>query len=361
MERQSKATSSLGTAKRNGFGLTLKDAISEEFGSSKAFAIAMGVSPGRISQLVQGPEDINPQTLGKVLSAFKTWSLQEQIHEAWIQEFAPLPLAHLDSRAILQQIANIGDKLSPQRALKLALSARKQELDPELWQLLTERIVHLNQRLMRTASALRVLKGMENRAKVNKEQVHASTALWMRCNVLRGIPIVSWKQLNFCHEKAVSFADATKPSGGDALSRWQEKRFQMDRDFALNLLSGVERGELPSPALETAHVALTRSQQFANDPSFYFYALEVRSRLEFEQGNTIGAEETIEEIEANGMKYCAEFPTRIGFTRAKLHIRRGKSEQAELELRKIARTCHEDSNLYHAAKADRELIRLLIA
>jgi ATP/maltotriose-dependent transcriptional regulator MalT len=118
---------------------------------------------------------------------------------------------------------------------------------------------------------------------------------------------------------------------------------------------------LSSPALETAHVALAHSQQFANDPSFYYYALEVRSRLEFEQGNTIGAEETIEEIEASGMNYCPEFPARLGFTKAKLNLRRGKREEAESELRKIARTCHEESNLYHAVKAENELVRLIIA
>ena len=360
MQRQSEAMDSLGTAKRKAFGPTLKEAIAEEFGSSKAFAVALGVSPGRVSQLVLGPEEINPQTLGKVLAAFRRVTLQEQIHNAWVHEFAPLPVAELDSRVVLHQISCVGDKLSPRRALKLAIAARKQESDPELWQMLTERIVHLNQRLLRPTAALRALDGMEKRAKVNQEQVHAATALWMRGNVLRGIPFVSWEYLNPNHEKAVSFADATKPRSGSALEDWKHKRLQMDRDFALNILVGVEQHQLPDSALAMAHVSLGHSMQ-TDDPAFYFYGLEVRSRLEFAEGNTMQAEETIEEIEADGMQFCAEFSTRIGFTRARLDIRRGKREQAEYTLRRIARTCHEESNLYHAAKADRELVRLLIA
>ncbi len=363
METHTQYDDSLGKAKQKSFGATLKASIGEEFGSSKAFAIAMGVSPGRVSQLVQGPEEINPQTLGKVLTVFRKSRLQERIHEAWIQEFAPIPTEKaegLDSRVVLQQIQSVGESVSPQRALKLALAARKHESDPELWQLLSERIVHLNQRLMRTASALKALDAMEVRAKVNQEQVHAATGLWMRGNVLRGIPFVTWKQLNSSHENAVSYADATKPRSAEVLMLWREKRFQMDRDFALNVLSAVERHELTDSALETAHVALARSGEFENDPAFHYYALEVRSRLEFAGGNTMKAEDTIEQIEADGMNFCAEFPVRLGFTRAKLNILRGKREEAESELRKIARVCHEEFNLYHAAKADRELTRLYL-
>jgi|SRR5579871_1697671 len=83
---------SLAQPKHESFGLALRAVIKEEFGTSRAFAAALGVSEGRVSQLMSGAESIAASTLEEILATFESVGRQERVHQAWIASFAPSPL-----------------------------------------------------------------------------------------------------------------------------------------------------------------------------------------------------------------------------------------------------------------------------
>lgn len=203
---------SLGEAKPSSFGAVLRSAIRSEFGTAKEFARALGVTEGRVSQIVSGPESVNPQTLTSILRAFHSLTLQEMVHAAWSQEFAPLPskLAASNPDQVIREVSGLKER-TPTRALGLLSAARSAAEEAIDWQILAEQEVFLNLRLTKHGPAYALVQTMYRRALARGDRGDMLTALWMKGNVVRNIPGVPLKSIANSHDEAVAFASAWSP------------------------------------------------------------------------------------------------------------------------------------------------------
>ena len=353
---------SLGMAKRS-FGEVLRDAIREEFKSNKRFAEAAGKTEGRVSQVINGPEVPEMATLDWVLDTFESAGLKEQIRRAWLDEFARPAFESTDledAEEVLRQINGLADQ-DPRLALKFAEEVRSRVTDAEAWQQTTERIVHLRLRLASPGSAAAAITEMERRAQVRNDSLDLLSALWMRGIALRNLESVPAKTLIATHQKAAEFAEAFLPSDGAVRKKWQNRRLQMDRDFALHVLSLHERKRLDEAPLRFALQSVDRSIQDGDDPAFYYMGMEVRARIELALGMVVKAEDTVDEIREQGLKYGAEVVEKTEITAARILAARNEKEEAIEKLRNIADYCLERTNLHHHRTADQLVLRLVEA
>ncbi|MBS1714607.1 MAG: hypothetical protein JST30_09755 [Armatimonadetes bacterium] len=330
-----------------------------EFGTNKTFAVATGKSEGRISQIVKGPETPDRETLSWLLAAFQSFALQEQIRRAWFRDCSPVQdfesLAAEDG-ALLTQIAELAEEL-PTRAVDLALARRSVVHDQELWQTLSEQTAHLLLRLSRPGAAAQIIHEMERSARERDDRVDHLTALWMKANALRNLESATSKTVMGAHLAAVSFATNYSPSSPAERERWKDRRSQMDRDFALNVLRAHERHPQPSDLLEQARQSVQRSIDIGASPGFYYMGMEVRARVEITMGDVFRAEQTLEEIEEQGLKDGMEIVEKSALTRAKLCLASNETEEALERLRGISDYCFERMNLHHHRAADQLILR----
>ncbi|MBS1714910.1 MAG: hypothetical protein JST30_11305 [Armatimonadetes bacterium] len=361
MGRTTGITVSLGQAKAKPFGIVLRDAIKEEFGTNLEFARAAGKTQGRISQVINGPEFPDANTLSWVLETFVSFKLRERIREAWVRDFAAprLDSDWLDGGdAVLSRINELAEQ-DPRLALRFAEQLRTRLDDPEAWQQATERVVHLRLRLASPGTAAVVISEMERQATVRDDPLDLLTSLWMRGNVLRNLENVPADTLLKTHQKAVQFADAFTPSDRSGRERWLNRKAQMDRDFALHMLSFHERKPLSEHDLQLALRAVEDSIRDGDDPAFYYMGMEVRARVELAIGWVVKAEDSIDEIRAQGLKHGTEVIEKTELTRAKILIARNEKERALERLVKISAYCLERTNLHHYRTADQLILRLV--
>ncbi|HVT12456.1 MAG TPA: helix-turn-helix transcriptional regulator [Fimbriimonadaceae bacterium] len=351
---------SLGQPKVAPFGVVLRAAIKAEFGSNREFARALGVSEGRVSQIVRGPEIPEPETLERVIGHFSTLALQDQIHRAWVAEFAPLPNwreLEFEKAEALHQIRLLEEAAFPVRALSLARLCQQHAVDPDSWQIFTERIVQLNLRLGKVSPAIAAVAEMEERARSRRENADLLTALWTRGQALRNLESITVSQLMKVHQNAMSFAESWRPKGGEPLAIWTHRKAALQRDFALHVLATHNRHPVDQEHLEAA-IRSVETSMHGDDYLGYCAGLEVRARVETAMGQIFKAEETLEELEALG-NAGPDFLEKTGLTRARIMVRRGEREAAIAFYKKLATDCFERMNLHHHRMADQELGKVL--
>lgn len=349
----------LGPTKPESFGVALRASIKEEFGTNTEFAKALGVSKGRVTQLIKGPDDVNAESLVKVLQTFKSFRFQERIHSAWVREFAPLPTpsAHdLDPAELLGRIHELGEDGLSSRALQLARTWQGEVKDDEAWQLLGRQIVEISLRLTKVGGAVAALQDNERRAMLRSEPRDILTALWMKGLVLRQIDNVSIEVLDRAHEDAISYAEHGRPSAKEESQIWKDRRALLDRDFALHLLALNERKAVGTVALQHALSLVNRSIEQGPSEPFIRYGLEVRARIEGALGEKTVAEETLDQLRA--IDKGGELREKAELTRATLLAARGERDEAEAIFEAIAEDCFERMNFHHHRKADQLLARL---
>ncbi len=360
MKEDGELLDSLGKAKSKSFGETLKEAINFEFGTSKAFAHALGVSPGRVSQVMQGPESVDPQTLKNILRTFNDHLLRASIHTAWVREFAPRPevqVGNLNSDEVLLRISGAGRTISVKTALKLAQSQRNFETNEVLWEKLSERIVHLHQQLLQTSFAYETVSEMQERASLSKDALGVLKSLWMKTNVLISSGTVPFEVIEKAQSTAHYFASSIALNGSPEDQVLLARKEQMNRDAAILIYHGVESGELDSSAIDQAREIIRKSKATAEGAPAYLYALEVQSRFEIACGNVFKAEEMIDELEKNLSILGGDYPERIELSKAKLLILRGRRDEAVNVLRQFLQACLSRGNLHQAKKADQALTK----
>lgn len=351
----------LGAAKHERFGTALRAALRAEFGSSRAFAQALGVSEGRVSQIIGGPEDINTQTLAKVLSGFSSGALIERVHAAWMHEFAPLPDVFTESVEpdwLFREIDRLWQSGNPKRGLVIAEQQRLVAKDPHVWQELSERIALISLRLNRPGKALAVLGDMEERARRDDDRVNLLTALWMRGSALRSVEGISPRQLEEAHRRAVELASSWQPRG-EGRERWQVKQMELHRDFALHALTIAERSSRAQEALVHGLRSAEQAVKMHDEGAAICLGLEVRARLEVASGQLFKAEETLDEAETLGKGGVHELWEKVRLTRARILLARGENDGAAREFRVIADECFAAANLHHFRVADQLLARLM--
>ncbi len=334
------------------FRAELDAAIAEEFESQQAFARALGVTGGYVTQLLAGPGAVTAKSLAKILAAFTLQHLQERLHAAWVNEFVPRPdltesLAPQDSLDVIERTALAGANLS---ALQLAKRMRDLADDPALRHTLTERIIQIELRLTRIGTALSELIEMQRLAAEDECPTRMAEALWIRGLALRSVPEIEAKMLARVQMTALA---AVEQATGDTRRKVQ---LCLERDYALHVLKLVESRSLPQSALADAINACERSIAQAYDENTLAMGLEVRSRIEAAQGFIVKAEDTLDELRE---EMGAEVAEKSTMTRAKILAARGEEDQAIDLLQKLSKRCLEMTDLHHLRRAEDELARLL--
>lgn len=360
MKRIGPSIVSLGGTKDLSFGLTLRSAIKAEFRTAKEFARAMGITEGRVSQILKTTERLQPQTLDGILSCFVSFSHREEIFRAWSKEFESITAPDLsqDPQILLVELEQLANS-RPDKAIQLLGTVRDSTLDPFVWQELTERQVHWNLRLTMSMPAIKAVDEMEEQARQRNDSVQILTALWMRGNVFRTLDSVTVKAMSGSHDEAVSYAQAVKPPGGSSLELWRDRRAQLERDFALHVLKLHERGRLSDESLEAGLGAAKRSMAMVDCPKFKYAGLEVRARMELALGRLVNAEDTLDEIEEAQYRFGTDIWEKASLTKAKIWAARGKTEEAIVLVQEISNECFQRMNYHHHRVADQLGAKLL--
>lgn len=342
------------------FGAVLRRAIQAEFGSNKAFAQALGVSPGRVSQIIGGPESVDPATLAKLLKAFSSLLNQTVVYEAWVREFAPPPVEEglaLDSEDARQQAIGLWHGDRPAEGLRLAEVHRQHVTDPQLWQELSSVALMINLRLGRRGEALKIARELEERSRADQEAGYLLTATWMRFLALRNLDRAPLKLIHRAYQDAVSLAYAREPLG-DWKGRWLAKRLELQRDFALQVLTIAERKPVDDETLAEAMQVVNATLGRWEDPAAETMGLEVRARIEVVLGQLSKAEDTLDEVESRRWHTSTELRDKANLVRARIAIERGELEEARFLLQAIADACLERGNVHHFQIADQLLAEL---
>jgi len=351
---------SLGGPKVGSFGSTLRKAIKSDFGSAKAFAKVLGVSEGRVSQIASGQDDINPETLARVLNALHSVESQERVHAAWISECAPLPRfddQRLAPEAILSEVQRLWQNGFPARGLALAKGQRQLTSDSTLWYELTSLIAKVALTLEKKAEATTVLREMEVQARKDNERTHLLTALYLKGCVLRNSDRITADQIDAVRKPALELAYGHDPDHKDEV--WRQHKADLDRDFALHVLALYEFRNLPSGALPEAKKAVQRSIDATDFSSTRYLGLEVRARLEVALHEPFAAEETIESMDGVDHTDLADLAEKLDILRARIAIERGEREEAVALLSSVAEACFARMNFHHFRVADRLLARIV--
>lgn len=353
---------SLGGAKEESFSKALKRAVKAEFGTSKAFAKALGVTEGRVSQLLNPKERLQPQTLEGILSCFSSNAHRASIHKAWLSEFDQLlaPDVFQPIQLLLPELDQLS-ALRPDQAIKHLSEARILSADLYEWQKLSERQAHLCLRVGMTLQAMQIVGEMKSRAATDRNSVHMLTALWLQGNILRSVDGVSPKKLSEANEGAMQFASGSKPARGAALELWWDRRAQLERDFALHALKIHEMGRLSTGNLEVGLSASNRSMEMVDCPKFKYAGLEVRARIELALGRLVNAEDTLDEIKESQYLFGTEIWEKASLTTAKLWFAQGRVEESKVLIEEVADQCFEKMNLHHYRVANQLGARLFAA
>lgn len=352
---------SLGKAKQVSFGATLRRAIKSEFRSNKEFAKALGVSEGRISQIVNGPDAVDADTLERILKPFTSFALQYEIHEAWVREFAPLPSTESllgDGIRTLEEVHRLSVAGLPTRALALAKQGRKHASDPMLWQDFTEHIVQIDLRLTKTSAALAEIKIMEERAHSGDEPAHLVTALWMKGLAARSLDFVDIGQLIGVHQAAAEFTQAWNPRGSHDQAFRQLRQAELERDYALHILVINDRNPVHRDLLDLALQSVQHSIERTKGSKAGLLGLEIRARIECAMGHYFKAEDTLDDLEGDGLDVSTETVEKSLLLRSRILAGRGEIEAASRGFSQVATYCFERMNLHHFRIADRELAKL---
>ncbi len=362
--RDSVATDpNIGNPKSASFGSALRGAIRAVYGTNQRFAVELGVSEGRVSQLIRGPESIRSQTLKRILAVFEDSTVREQIHRAWVAEFASPSDAMSESQttlSVLERVERVGLGISARRALELSVRQRRIEQDPRLKHQLLAKVVQLYLRLDHSAHALRAVQQLEREARADGDPLDIMAAMWLRGNALRTVEPTRVSDIIESHVAAITYADAVKPSGGERLRIWKRLRSELERDFALHVVKIQAVARVNESKLQAAYTAANHAIAEAMDESAVWIGLEVRARVEITLGRLSDAEDTLEEIkQMRGIK-PAELDEKAALTQARLLLAQGETTHAEALLRRIAAKCLEVEDLHHFRIADQHLVEILL-
>ncbi|MBS1702863.1 MAG: helix-turn-helix domain-containing protein [Armatimonadetes bacterium] len=350
---------SLGKAKPEHFGEALRSAYLAEFGSQREFARAVGVTPGRISQLVNGREEVEAQTLGRLLACLSSTEAQERVHAAWTEQFAPLPETTEDAADPAKGLARILDLTEaglPVRALELAKLWRGRAAELPEWQAFSGQAVELSLRLNKVSSALAVVQEMEQAALQAEDAPGAANALWLKGLVMRNLDRAAARMVHDAHQDAVDFAKAR----GVTSTKLPGIEEQLARDFALHLVLLHERKPLPREALEVALGTVSDSVSKGLDGVLLAHALEIRARVEIALGQVAKAEDTLDEVREVSVSRATDVSESILLSGAKIRLARGEDDEAKTILEQVAEMSFERMNLHHQEVAEQLLAKVML-
>ncbi|MBS1708017.1 MAG: hypothetical protein JSS65_04765 [Armatimonadetes bacterium] len=341
----------------------LETAINAEFGNRKAFIQKLGAGAPRLSQILGSDTVPGPSLLARIIECFDSLLLQDQIYDSWLKQVNVLPAASLEdvgSENALWQLHSLGLEGDPARALELADAWSKETPDRRLRHQLYRQKAEIALRLTKVSKAAQAVLDIADLAKEHDEESELYVAIWLRGMIVDRLDGIPLKTVIEVHEEVTGYVTA-RPAGV-APDDWSKQVAILQRDRARRLLGLAERrsDNLKVELLDQATKLIQQSLEMVNDEVFLPYGLEVRARIEAEQGQYFKAEETLTELEEIGMPEGSELWEKSQITVAKIKAHRKEFDEAVQILDKVSEQCFARMNLYHHRKADQFLARLLL-
>ncbi len=355
---------SLGKAKPLPFGEELRRAIREEFGTAKEFALRLGVSGGRVSQILGEAESLTAKSLEDVLNAFPNLAHREAVHAAWVRTFAPSALQELsqsESTEEAWQLLQSKDRLMSEGLSRQTLAAtealRTRMRDREMRFELARASIELCLFLGRSAQARRLSEELTERAKENGEPGWIARGLWLQANAGRNSPEAQAREIAETHERALEFASAWSPRDLGQREVLKDVRQALSRDRALAILAIHERRPVGAGQLEQAVRGLETLLEQDLEPHRRSVFLEVRGRVCLALGDTLEADDVIEEAKTVQAFVSPDHEAKAGILKAQLLLSRGNRDQGTDLLVRLLDYCYRLDDLHHARALERILAR----
>ncbi len=343
------------------FGTILRAAVLKEHTTDVKFAAALGVTAGRVSQILSGNERISRRVLAGLLKAFTKSKLRKEIRDAWILEYMPLQYAldSLGTEDAGEQASFLLKDHQPHQALDLVESRRARTPDCSDWHELSRVAAEINKRLVRPAAALRIVSEMEQRARCEGNQVHILEALRLKCHVSIDVSGIRPLCLSQLHEDALRYAETYKPQAA-LRNQWQKTRSELARDGAMILLKAHEFQDISIELFKKALSGIGWARSNSKDETGHARGLLVRAKVEIAAGHIGNANEALDEIAGHPCAGEGDFPQRIRIVKARLAILSDKCPKAMALLESICAQCLENEDPYYHRIADQLLARLTL-
>ena len=363
MSKSEPRPDNLGKPKVPTFASVLRTAIHEEFGSSKAFSIAIGLSPGRVSQIINGSESITAQTLEQVIEPFSESRHREAIHDAWISTYAPRPDSHLirgqDVRESAVKLLSSMPELIARGQARKALSeiqlTKVKIKDNKLGFQLDRAQIELCLLLNRTSDAMTTAQSLTEKAREAHEPTWIARGLWLKAIAGRNSPSTSVQQMIRLHEDSAQFLASWNPTGDQAKADLLDMRQAVSRDRLLTLLAVAQRKPIKSELLESEIQMLGSFLECDLAPNTEAVFLEVKGRGQLVLGDVFGAEESIAKSSISKKEVSHNHDIRVRLLKAQFLLARGEKDQGRNILQQTLESCFEIDDLHHAAVIDRLL------
>lgn len=340
----------------------LRDAVRREYGTQKAFALALGVSEAQVSQYYSGSHGIQPSTLDNILRAFTSEAHRHALYKAWAGQFEPTPLLPkaASPAEVLAQIEGLFEKGLIRPAIRLAERELTRTDDYEKWFKIAERLEPLYLRLGNVSTALTLRDEIERRATEQGDMLAVLAALAMTETALQSLDAATLAAVDDAHRRSLAAAERWTPVTSES-KRVRELRIaSLSRTRALQILAFFKKGKISSSSLETALKEAGRAYRLDHPPYMVANGLETTSRIQAASGQLFQAEETIEELDAFGLGHGWEMWEKSRLTLARIAEARGERDEAVRILTEVRDRCRALDNLHHARTADQELARLML-
>lgn len=355
MDDSCQSAQNLERAKPQSFGATVRAAIKAEFGTNQDFARHLGVSKGRISQIIRGPETIGHEALERVLRGFSSSAWQQSIQAAWVRDFIRIeqhPEESLELDELLLKIHHLNASGLPYQAIQLAEEQRQLVGDLIAWTSLTVQIIQTSLRVGQTSKATENVIELQRRAMEWNEVDHLFAARWLKGLVLQSLPRMRVRETYEFHRETLRFGETNLQNQGVVSENLLPMVASLERDIALFLTKRFEKGEIDQEAVKAANARIDRSIQLGESESFKAYGLEARSRYFAAIGKVAAAEDALDELESVGLQDGSDLWEKSQITKAKILTHRGESEEALHLYHEISLRALEKVNLHHHFAAE---------
>lgn len=344
------------------FSAALSAAILECFGKDYAFAQALGVSAGRISQIRSNPRSLRIDGLEALLRAIPSPVHRDQVLRAWQALPQPQEIERSGDppEAVIRRVEGLVAAGLVESAIRLLGAEMEGEKEHERWIPLAERLHPLQLQLARHGDAARLRAEMERRSKEAGDMRSVVASLAMAETMLSSMDATRVSWLSSAQETTLAAMERWSPKGSEGQDQKRWRDLNIRRSHGLAILGMVGRGRVRKEELE--HALKLCESSISDDSPDYIQAcgMEVRSRILAAKGDAFLAEEAVDELEEFGLDKSWGAWEKTRFALAKAAESRGETDAALQILEEVRAHCREISSLHYARKAEQEIARILL-
>jgi len=291
-------------------------------------ATVLGISAGRISQILSEPHKLKVETIEEVIRGLRSPKHRSRIIEVWhgecfnelLKESSQVDevIGKVDE-AFLRLISRLIRLRKPERALALVEAALKHDIDDHTRRRLYDQCFYLNFRLDKLSQAMKIASTMVAWGKDTQQLELEGSGLMLQFRILRTMDEVSVKELRRRTEQLHEFSKAVPKSQlPKEYITLQPKLLRQGEIYTVlrYQYSGGDAGALLQAALRDPYVGAKS---------------DLRASIYLALGEYFKAEELLEQAANVSLKDGSFTLTRFSqfaYTRAMLYVLRGEKDQA---------------------------------